>query len=188
MQTGHILWSVVVAVAIASVTRTASAEDDPFDVIAHPAPTPTTSPVAPPTPAAPPEVWYGWQTLTVDAFALTTSVAAIGSQNLAISVASAATWVMGTPSVHFLHGHPVRATVSFLVRTLMAPAFAILSSRRDRDYVYAAIVAAPFVLGGAIVTTVDAAIAFDQPVPPVTLTPRIDYHAGEVHLGVEGSF
>ena len=64
-------------------------------------PPPAYAPMAPPRE----KVWYGWQTLVVDAGTLGIAGIAVGTQSRALGTVGLVGFVIGAPIVHFVHGN-----------------------------------------------------------------------------------
>jgi hypothetical protein len=160
-----------------------------------------------------PTLWYGWQTLLTDAGAL--SLLVVGtSLDLrqatlvhAIQITGASSYLLGAPTVHWLHGHPSKALESVGLR-LAAPAASGLlgygigalacGKNDDSD------ASCPAVLGGVglalgfgAAIAIDAAVLAREPSGPevsqssqsvFALIPSLEYDHGGWRAGLSGTF
>jgi len=162
----------------------------------------------PPAAAVPePERWYGYQTLLVDAGALTLLVAGIAaddqSARTAIGVGAGAVYVVGGPLVHGLHGRGLAAVGSFGLRAglpllggLVGALLGDLAPYDDGDEVVRGTVVGA--LGGiAAGVALDATLLGWERVPTPEGTaaaagfgwqPRVTATATRTELGVTGWF
>jgi hypothetical protein len=142
--------------------------------------------------------WYGGTTLGVDFVAIFAGVLFL---SVAVDKADApllavTPYAVGTPSVHFLHGHPVRALASAVMRTVIVGVPLYLSyNAKGAD---AAGWGGFYALFGTVISThVDAMLAYDEAPaaePSVALAPRLRLEPEVLSvprgagLGLGGSF
>ncbi|MET0793807.1 MAG: hypothetical protein ABW061_19970 [Polyangiaceae bacterium] len=122
----------------------------------------------------------------------------------AVQISGAATYLLGAPTIHWLHGHPSKALASASLR-LGAPAILGLAGYgvgavgcgKDDDSdasCPAGFGGLGLVLGFAAAITIDAAVLAREPSSPVasasvfTLMPRLEYDRGAWRAGLSGTF
>jgi hypothetical protein len=92
----------------------------PVPAPAPAAPQPQAAPVQPMAPAAPPQrrihVWYGYQTLIVDAIAFGAGTVGFALKEPTLQTVGVAGYLAGPPVIHFIHGHVGRGFGDFGVR------------------------------------------------------------------------
>ncbi len=150
--------------------------------------------------------WYGGQTLAVDlsTIALLVPVAVLGTKANApaLPLLNLAVFELGAPIVHAMHGHPLRALGSAVMRAVLVggPVYKVLNPDACRgmfcnlgetvDWALAGLV------GTGVSIAVDAVLAYDDPLrdgpvasrPALHLDPEVLVVARGAGLGLGGAF
>ena len=143
----------------------------------------------------PPRRWYGWQTLTTDGASLL--VVYLGAQGRTIDwnvvAAGMAGYTIGTPIVHWGHGHFGKGVASLAMRS--APWLAALALRYDRCtgcdpnattfgfvFLEMLLVPVPVVIDAAVIAREDA------PRPSFAWSPGVVVWKDRAVIGVDGTF
>ncbi len=172
---------------------------------------PAEGPVEPTTSAASPRTtpgeWYGYETLLVDGAGLGLAAGTLAG-GIPLGVAGLATYVLGGPIVHAVHGHGGKVGIDLAVR-LGAPAVgmgigaaigcATFSCSKGDFAGFGA-----FILGGVgagvgalTAIVIDAAVLANEPAAPAkakpwngkaTFTPQVSALPGGGAIGVGGAF
>jgi hypothetical protein len=172
---------------------------------ANAAPDPSNVAAAEPPPATT-HVWYGWQTLLVDAASFSLMAAGAGNDNSPLLYAGVGGYALGGPAVHIANGESGRAALSLGVRIVLPAIGAAIGyasyrqpSKPDWFDFGPGFDAAIFgVVGGLAACVIDAAaiahhrVAADPPPPPqsgVSVTPSVavEPHGG-ARAGLVGTF
>ncbi len=191
---------------LASTTyRSAQAEEPvrpgPRATIAIPEKTPANLPARA---EAPPRDWYGWQTLIVDASALTLASVGWLTDTTALTGAGVGAYLLGAPVVHAANGSVGKAFVSLGVRAGALPSFLFVGvmtglfvcpkSETDWDDLRHCLrdAYAVGVLAGAVSAVAIDATTFARKGarlrPPPFVAPFALPAAGGMTLGVTGAF
>jgi hypothetical protein len=160
-----------------------------------------------PSPAPPETRWYGWQTLTTDAVAVSLLLSGVGPDaNLTALEVGMGTFGLGGPIVHVAHGRPVIAAASFLARVALPTAGYFVGEAvqnchhetSEEDEMSCAPIGSILggLLGVAIASGIDAAVFANEDVKPerpsssagLTVSPAIAVTTRAASVGVSGAF
>ena len=220
------LASALALVSVLVVASSAFADDAvPSDQVAEAAPSlPALPPTAPaPRPAVPAEVpvepvereelpkargeWYGYETLLVDGAGLGLGAGTVAG-GIPLGIAGLATYVLGGPIVHAVHGQGGKVGIDLAVR-LGAPAVGMATGAAIGCAMFSCSKGdfagfGAFILGGVgagvgalTAIVIDAAVLANEPAAPAkakpwngkpTFTPQVSALPGGGSLGVGGAF
>jgi hypothetical protein len=158
-------------------------------------------PEAPP-PRATEHVWYGWETLLVDAASFSVFLGTVNDVNSPARYVGLAGYALGGPIVHFANEEPGRAAGSLILRvatpTLLAAVAYSLGTRSDSPNTlgtYPAVGAAIVGFSGAVAASLfDATVLARRNVvvdrrPKLSWTPSLSIDPkGRPAAGISGSF
>ena len=138
-------------------------------------------------------VWYGWQTLTTDAAALTLVIVGGALDEPLLLGGSFATYVLGGPIVHATHGNWGRATLSLGAR-VGVPLLGIATGVGLEDCsggefcgFGGALIGGIVGLAGAVAID-SAALAREKKPLAASLIPSLRVSENETWFGVSGQF
>jgi hypothetical protein len=142
--------------------------------------------------------WYGWQPLLLDTAAVTLSLSAINSQRSAqtLLIVSLFPWTLGGPAMHFLHGRPSTAALSFIMR-LISPVligYGLFGIAADNSRLQALLLGGLTVIVTAVIDDLFVSWAPVHParMKPATASLQWAPFAGEVRhapvVGLTGAF